>query len=159
MWALSGFITYMLHNKAVGLIRVGFHFIWAGGGMCKTIKRWINQHKTITEEFFELRVLHPVWPQWDHYFYVSFHDQKTRCYSSSDCKLISSSYFIVKKQLFRHHYTYPCMDVDSGNTKKSKKIDFHSKLSSYLGLILGLRPADERRRHFVTTSLIGWTQS
>ena len=27
------------------------------------------------------------------------------------------------------------------------------------GLILGLRPADERRRYFVTTSLIGWAQS
>ena len=27
-----------------------------------------------------------------------------------------------------------------------------------LGLILGLRPANERRRYFVTTSLIGWAQ-
>ena len=27
------------------------------------------------------------------------------------------------------------------------------------GLILGLRPANERRRYFVTTSLIGWEQS
>ena len=26
------------------------------------------------------------------------------------------------------------------------------------GLILGLRPANERRRYFVTTSLIGWVQ-
>ena len=26
-------------------------------------------------------------------------------------------------------------------------------------LILGLRPANERRRYFVTTSLIGWTQA
>ena len=27
------------------------------------------------------------------------------------------------------------------------------------GLNLGLRPANERRRYFVTTSLIGWAQS
>ena len=26
-------------------------------------------------------------------------------------------------------------------------------------LILGLRPANERRRYFVTTSLIGWVQT
>ena len=29
----------------------------------------------------------------------------------------------------------------------------------YAGLILGLRPANERRRYFVTTSLIGWAQA
>ena len=28
----------------------------------------------------------------------------------------------------------------------------------YRGLILGLRPTNERRRYFVTTSLIGWVQ-
>ena len=27
------------------------------------------------------------------------------------------------------------------------------------GLILGSRPANERRRYFVTTSLIGWAQT
>ena len=27
------------------------------------------------------------------------------------------------------------------------------------GLVLGLRPANERRRYFVTTSLIGWVQA
>ena len=27
------------------------------------------------------------------------------------------------------------------------------------GLILGLHPANERRRYFVTTSLIGWAQT
>ena len=31
--------------------------------------------------------------------------------------------------------------------------------SSSTGLILGLRPANERRRYFVTTSLIGWAQA
>ena len=31
--------------------------------------------------------------------------------------------------------------------------------SAYTGLILGLHPANERRRYFVTTSLIGWAQA
>ena len=30
---------------------------------------------------------------------------------------------------------------------------------SCAGRILGLRPANERRRYFVTTSLIGWAQA
>ena len=30
---------------------------------------------------------------------------------------------------------------------------------SELGMILGLRPAHERRPYFVTTSLIGWAQA
>ena len=30
------------------------------------------------------------------------------------------------------------------------------QISYDTGLILGLRPADERQRYFVTTSLIGW---
>ena len=29
----------------------------------------------------------------------------------------------------------------------------------YTGMVLGLRPANERRRYFVTTSLIGWVQA
>ena len=29
----------------------------------------------------------------------------------------------------------------------------------YAGLILGLRQANERRRYFVTTSLLGWAQA
>ena len=29
----------------------------------------------------------------------------------------------------------------------------------HAGLILGLHPANERRRYFVTTSLIGWVQT
>ena len=33
------------------------------------------------------------------------------------------------------------------------------KLIDTSGLILGLRPANERRRYFVTTSLIGWVQA
>ena len=35
-----------------------------------------------------------------------------------------------------------------------------AKMIFYItGLILGLRPANERRRYFVTTSLIGWAQA
>ena len=36
--------------------------------------------------------------------------------------------------------------------------DFQSKATRLLGLILGLRPANEKRRYFVT-SLIGWLQA
>ena len=32
-------------------------------------------------------------------------------------------------------------------------------MQGQLGLILGLRPANERWRYFVTTSLIGWVQA
>ena len=31
--------------------------------------------------------------------------------------------------------------------------------SIFIRLILGLRPANERRRYFVTTFLIGWVQA
>ena len=33
------------------------------------------------------------------------------------------------------------------------------EFNGYAGLILGLRPANEIRRYFVTTSLIGWAQT
>ena len=32
-------------------------------------------------------------------------------------------------------------------------------IAAYSGLILGLRPGNERRRYFVTPSLIGWAQT
>ena len=32
-------------------------------------------------------------------------------------------------------------------------------LDQFLGLILGLRPANERQGYFVTPSLIGWAQA
>ena len=42
--------------------------------------------------------------------------------------------------------------------KLEKKIHLRSRnLNS--GLILGLRQANERRRYFITTSLIGWAQT
>ena len=47
------------------------------------------------------------------------------------------------------------------NVKKSYgQIILNSKgVSGGYHLILGLRPANERRRYFVTTSLIGWAQA
>ena len=39
-------------------------------------------------------------------------------------------------------------------TSISQKLDIHDT-----ELILGLVPANERRRYFVTTSLIGWAQA
>ena len=41
---------------------------------------------------------------------------------------------------------------------KRKRAQF-SKYPVVSGMILGLRPANERRRYFVTTSLIGWGQA
>ena len=35
----------------------------------------------------------------------------------------------------------------------------HKSIDYVTELILGLRPANERRRYFVTTSLIGWAQT
>ena len=39
------------------------------------------------------------------------------------------------------------------------KIKMYSSVVHFTGLILGLRPANESRRYFVTTSLIGWAQA
>ena len=39
------------------------------------------------------------------------------------------------------------------------KMYYHIRTWYNIGLILGLRPANERRRYFVTTSLIGWAQA
>ena len=36
---------------------------------------------------------------------------------------------------------------------------WHQELHTITALILGLRPANEKRRYFVTTSLIGWAQT
>ena len=36
---------------------------------------------------------------------------------------------------------------------------FLASIWHHVGLILGLRPANERRRYFVTTSLIGWAHT
>ena len=50
-------------------------------------------------------------------------------------------------------------------TSSGKLIDYFNEIpgitsnTAYTGLILGLRPANERRRYFVTASLIGWAQA
>ena len=43
--------------------------------------------------------------------------------------------------------------------KTAVVFDGASSLNVNTGLILGLRPANERWRYFVTTSLIGWAQT
>ena len=50
-----------------------------------------------------------------------------------------------------HTYTSPLM--------APVNVRLFWKLQDYSGLILSLRPANERRRYFVTTSLIGWEQA
>ena len=42
---------------------------------------------------------------------------------------------------------------------KFESYDLMGLLGSIPGLILVLRPANERRRYFVTTSLIGWVHA
>ena len=45
----------------------------------------------------------------------------------------------------------------SGSVRTGRKnIIFQYERAVILGLILGLRPANERRRYLVSTSLIGW---
>ena len=47
----------------------------------------------------------------------------------------------------------------TGN-KSQQNTTKHKQCVSFLGnTILGLRPVNERRRYFVTTSLIGWVQA
>ena len=46
----------------------------------------------------------------------------------------------------------------SKSTASSPKLE-HTHNVSYSGLILGVRPINERRRYFVTTFLIGWAHA
>ena len=46
------------------------------------------------------------------------------------------------------------IEDDQWDSTKSRRTS-----SAITGLILGLHPANERRRYFVTTSLIGWAQT
>ena len=46
-----------------------------------------------------------------------------------------------------------------GNIALAEGVFLELESQTYAGLILGLRPAIERRRYFVTTSLIDWTQT
>ena len=58
-----------------------------------------------------------------------------------------SSYYCLKYHFFCYQ--------NSGR----KCINENMSMVTVLGLILGLRPANERLYYFVTTSLIGWTQA
>ena len=68
-----------------------------------------------------------------------------------------------------HFYTESGPRIFQENSKKQRSTLWllmpwllcHQVNSSngIVGLILGLRPANERRRYFVTTSLIGWAQT
>ena len=61
----------------------------------------------------------------------------------------------MKIQTFKRSYDkYLCLHVL--NTAPSKLLPL---LVSDSGMILGLQPANERWRYFVTTSLIGWAQT
>ena len=54
--------------------------------------------------------------------------------------------------------TYPCPNLSSDFLVKGGQVAII--LMQLLNrLILGLRPANERRRYFVTTTLIGWAQA
>ena len=48
---------------------------------------------------------------------------------------------------------------DNFKRNVSERRFFFTSLNIISGLILGLRPANERRRYFVTMSLIGWAQT
>ena len=51
------------------------------------------------------------------------------------------------------------LSVVSYRFRESCCFCFHYYCTVYAGLILGLRPANERRRYFLTTSLFGWAQT
>ena len=53
-------------------------------------------------------------------------------------------------------YNHP--DPNAGHLARSTSVS-SSYMDGKSGLSQGLRPANERRRYFVTTSLIGWVQA
>ena len=48
---------------------------------------------------------------------------------------------------------------NSNDCPSANEVTLNSLSGHGTGLILGLRPANKRRRYFVTTSLIGWAQT
>ena len=52
----------------------------------------------------------------------------------------------------------PCVAVSNDPVFIHTDSRYPERGTSYSGLILGLRPTNERRRYIVTTSLIGWGQ-
>ena len=58
---------------------------------------------------------------------------------------------------------FPCKMVSTGwcQRDETQTVELHITCtdSTVTGLILGLRPANERRRYLETMSLIGWVQT
>ena len=63
-----------------------------------------------------------------------------------------------KQKSTRHPIAHP-MRVRYGISFVGSKSTFFPASVMFSGLILGLRPANERRRYKVTPSLIGWAQT
>ena len=67
------------------------------------------------------------------------------------CLMAQSHYlnqcWLIINKIFRDSYYITCEPMTIQFT------------DTYTGLILGLHPANERRRYFVTASLIGWAQA
>ena len=72
-------------------------------------------------------------------------------------KLYTSNYYGIKNNPFSIHCMLWLFTMIDLNTRISMAPNTTHGMSS--GLILGLRPANERRRYFVTASLIGWAQA
>ena len=60
---------------------------------------------------------------------------------------------------FSCYYSYSLLACLEGRKKKCWIAESMVVMLPISGLILGLRPANEIRRYFVTTSLIGWVQN
>ena len=93
------------------------------------------------------------------------HSHQSRDHSMQ-CNLQTISTMLVKSPQFRlgdHTATNTCHseDLTAANSPVSPSLRLCSSLyiNSYEGLILVLRPVNERRRYFVTTFLFGWAQT
>ena len=59
-----------------------------------------------------------------------------------------------------HLYTYEYLISMGSALLPADRIQHaHGEIVKHAGLTLALRPANERRRYFVTPSLIGWAQT
>ena len=65
----------------------------------------------------------------------------------------------MQKALKWHLYRNPALVIYSINGDLHFRFDAIDYSCMNSGLILGLRPANERRRYKVTPSLIGWAQT
>ena len=60
----------------------------------------------------------------------------------------------ISDETLLHVSVYPSVSPQNTSPLTTRAV-----LTTTSGLILGLRPANERRRYSVTSSLIGWTQT